>query len=70
MYSKMKYTATYKWEEREFNFQETYEPLDFVRNNEDVDLFIKSEWKIIIDIPLVIRLMSECYKNLLETNYL
>lgn len=66
----MKYTATYKWEEREFNFQETYEPLDFVRNNEDVDLFIKSEWKIIIDIPLVIRLMSECYKNLLETNYL
>ena len=66
----MKYTATYKWEEREFNFQETYEPLDFVRNNEDVDLFIKSEWKIIIDIPLVIRLMSECYKNLLEINYL
>ena len=66
----MKYTANYKWEEREFNFQETYEPLDFVRNNEDVDLFIKSEWKIIIDIPLVIRLMSECYKNLLETNYL
>lgn len=66
----MKYTATYKWEEREFNFQENYEPLDFVRNNEDVDLFIKSEWKIIIDIPLVIRLMSECYKNLLETNYL
>lgn len=66
----MKYTATYKWEEKEFNFQENYEPLDFVRNNEDVDLFTKSEWKIIIDIPLVIRLMSECYKNLLETNYL
>lgn len=66
----MKYTATYKWEEREFNFQETYEPLDFVRNNEDVDLFIKSEWKIIIDIPLVIRLMSECYSDMLKENYL
>lgn len=66
----MKYTATYKWEEREFNFQPNYEPLDFVRNNDNVDLFTKAEWKIIIDIPLVIRLMSECYKNLLETNYL
>ena len=66
----MKYTAEYKGKDVEFNFQETYEPLDFVRNNEDVDLFTKSEWKIIIDIPLVIRLMSECYKNLLETNYL
>ena len=66
----MKYTANYKWEELEFNFQENYEPLDFVRNNDDVDLFTKEWWKIIIDYPLVIKLMTECYKNLLETNYL
>ena len=66
----MKYTATYKWEEIEFNFQETYEPLDFVRNNDTVDLFTKENWKVIIDYPLVIRLMSECYKDMLEKNYL
>lgn len=66
----MKYTATYKWEEMEFNFQETYEPLDFVRNNDTVDLFTKENWKVIIDYPLVIRLMSECYKDMLEKNYL
>jgi len=66
----MKYTATYKWEEREFNFQETYEPLDFIRNNDDVDLFKKEGGKVVIDYELVIRLMSECYKKLLETNYL
>ena len=66
----MKYTATYKGEEKEFNFQETYEPLDFVRNNEDVDLFTKVKWEIVIDIPLVIRLMSECYRDLLTKNYL
>lgn len=66
----MKYTANYKWEELEFNFQETYEPLDFVRNNDDVDLFKKEGGKVVIDYELVIRLMSECYKKLLETNYL
>lgn len=66
----MKYTATYKWEQMEFNFQETYEPLDFVRNNDTVDLFTKENWKVIIDYPLVIRLMSECYKDMLEKNYL
>ena len=66
----MKYTATYKWEEMEFNFEPTYEPLDFVRNNDTVDLFTKENWKIIIDYPLVIRLMWECYKDLLTKNYL
>ena len=66
----MKYTAIYKWEQMEFNFQETYEPLDFVRNNDTVDLFTKENWKVIIDYPLVIRLMSECYKDMLEKNYL
>jgi len=66
----MKYTANYKWEEMEFNFQETYEPLDFVRNNDDVDLFKKEGGKVVIDYELVIRLMSECYKDLLTKNYL
>ena len=66
----MKYTANYKWEELEFNFQETYEPLDFVRNNDDVDLFKKEGGKVVIDYELVIRLMSECYKDLLTKNYL
>ena len=66
----MRYTATYKWEERTFNFQENYEPLDFVRNNEDVDLFTKNNWKVEIDYELVIRLMSECYADMLKENYL
>jgi len=66
----MKYTANYKWEEMEFNFQETYEPLDFVRNNDDVDLFKKEGGKVVIDYELVIRLMSECYSNMLRENYL
>ena len=52
------------------NFQENYEPLDFVRNNEDVDLFTKHNWKIEIDYELVIRLMSECYRDMLTENYL
>jgi len=54
----------------EFNFQETYEPLDFVRNNDDVDLFKKEGGKVVIDYELVIRLMSECYSNMLRENYL
>lgn len=66
----MKYTAEFKGKDVEFNFQETYEPLDFVRNNEDVDLFKKEGGKIEIDYELVIRLMSECYKDLLTKNYL
>jgi hypothetical protein len=54
----------------EFNFQETYEPLDFVRNNEDFDFFTKVNGKVVIDISLVVRLMSECYRDMLENNYL
>jgi hypothetical protein len=54
----------------EFNFQETYEPLDFVRNNEEFDFFTKENGKVVIDIHLVIRLMSECYRDMLEKNYL
>ena len=66
----MKYTATYKGKDVEFNFQETYEPLDFVRNNEDFDFFTKEWDKVVIDIHLVVRLMSECYRDMLEENYL
>lgn len=66
----MKYTANYKWDELEFNYEPNYEPLDFVRNNDGVDLFKKTNWKIEIDYDLVIRLMSECYKDLLTKNYL
>jgi hypothetical protein len=66
----MKYTATYKWDELEFNYEPNYEPLDFVRNNDTVELFKKTNWKIEIDYELVIRLMSECYKDLLTKNYL
>ena len=66
----MKYIAVYKWEEMKFNFKENYDPLDFVRNNDDVDLFTKNNWKIEIDYELVVRLMSECYRNMLEENYL
>ena len=54
----------------EFNFQETYEPLDFVRNNEDFDFFTKENGNVVIDIHLVVRLMSECYSNMLSENYL
>ena len=66
----MKYTAEYKGKDVEFNFQETYEPLDFVRNNEDFDFFTKENGKVVIDIHLVVRLMSECYRDMLENNYL
>jgi hypothetical protein len=54
----------------EFNFQENYEPLDFVRNNEDFDFFTKENGKVVIDIHLVVRLMAECYRDMLEQNYL
>ena len=66
----MKYTAEYKGKDVEFNFQETYEPLDFVRNNEEFDFFTKVNGKVVIDISLVVRLMSECYRDMLENNYL
>ena len=66
----MKYTAEYKWKDVEFNFQENYEPLDFVRNNEEFDFFTNENGKLVIDIHLVVRLMSECYRDMLEKNYL
>jgi hypothetical protein len=66
----MKYTANYKWEELEFNYEPNYEPLDFIRNNDTVDLFKNENGKVLIDYELVIKLMSECYKDLLTKNYL
>ena len=66
----MKYTAEFKGNDVEFNFQENYEPLDFVRNNEDFDFFTKENGKVVIDIHLVVRLMAECYRDMLEKNYL
>lgn len=66
----MKYTATYKWEEIKLNFEPTYDPMDFIRNNEELNLFTIENWKPKVDMETVIKLMQECYKNLLETNYL
>lgn len=65
----MKYTATYKWEEMEFNYEPTYDILDFVRNN-TVDLFKNQRGTVVIDNDLVVKLMVECYKDMLEKNYL
>ena len=65
----MKYTATYKWEEMEFNYEPTYDILDFVRNN-TVDLFKNQRGTVVIDTELVVKLMVECYKDMLEKNYL
>ena len=48
----MKYTANYKWDELEFNYEPNYEPLDFVRNNDTVELFKKTNWKIEIDLTI------------------
>lgn len=66
----MKYTATIKWEKVELNYDPKYEPLDFLRNNDELNLFTIENWKPKIDMETVLQLMVECYKNLLETNYL
>lgn len=66
----MKYTATIKWEKVKLNYDPKYEPLDFLRNNEDLNLFTIENWKPKIDMECVLQIMVECYKNLLETNYL
>lgn len=47
-----------------------YDPQDFVRNNDIQDLFLVENWDWKINMELVVRLMQECYKQLLETNYL
>lgn len=66
----MKYTAIIKGKEVELNYETSYDPQDFVRNNDIQDLFIIENWDWKINMELVVRLMQECYKQLLETNYL
>ena len=66
----MKYTAIIKGNEVELNYEPTYDPQDFVRNNDIQDLFLVENWDWKINMELVVRLMQECYKQLLETNYL
>ena len=66
----MKYNVFYKGNTYSFNFDPKYDPMDFVRNNEEFDFFTKENGKVVIDIHLVIRLMSECYRDMLEKNYL
>jgi hypothetical protein len=66
----MKYTAEYKWKEVEFNYEPTYEPMDFIRNNDHIDLFTIENWKPKIDMETVIFLMKMCYSQMLRENYL
>lgn len=66
----MKYNAFYKGNIYEFNFDPKYDPMDFVRNNEDIDFFTVVDWKPQINMEAVIEIMGECYKDLLEKNYL
>lgn len=60
----MKYTATLEWKQVELNFSPKYDPLDFLRNN---DIFEDAEN---IDMKVILELMEQCYKDMLEKNYL
>jgi hypothetical protein len=44
--------------------------MDFIRNNEEINFFKIEDWKPKINMEAVIEIMWECYKNLLEKNYL
>jgi hypothetical protein len=44
--------------------------MDFVRNNEDINFFTIEDWKPKVNLEAVIEIMWECYKDLLEKNYL
>ena len=66
----MKYNAYYKGTTYEFNFDPKYDPMDFIRNNEDISFFTVVEWKPQINMEAVIEIMWECYKDLLTKNYL
>ena len=61
----MKYTANYNWKEVELNFNPKYDPLDFLRNN---DVFDTEDEEL--NMKKIIELMVECYKDMLEKNYL
>ena len=60
----MKYTATLEWKQVELNFNPKYDPLDFLRNNEIFEDAENVDMKVILD------LMVQCYKDMLEENYL
>lgn len=60
----MKYTATLEWKQVKLNFSPKYDPLDFLRNN---DIFEDAEN---IDMKVILELMEQCYKDMLEKNYL
>lgn len=60
----MKYTATLEWKQVELNFNPKYDPLDFLRNNE---IFEDAEN---VDMKVILELMVQCYKDMLEENYL
>ncbi len=62
----MKYTANYKWKELELNFNPKYDPLDFLRNNDVFDEEDLSE----VNMQVILELMEQCYKDMLEKNYL
>lgn len=66
----MKYNAFYKGHTYSFNFDPKYDPMDFVRNNEDIDFFTIENWKPKINMEAVVEIMGECYKDLLTKNYL
>lgn len=65
----MKYNAFYKGHCYEFNFDPKYDPMDFIRNNEDINFFKIEDWKPKINMEAVIEIMGECYKDLLFKNY-
>lgn len=60
----MKYEATLNWKKVELDFSPKYDPLDFLRNN---DVFEDTEN---IDMKVILELMEQCYKDMLEKNYL
>ena len=66
----MKYNAFYKGNIYEFNFDPKYDPMDFIRNNDEINFFTIENWKPKINMKEVIEIMWECYKDLLEKNYL
>jgi hypothetical protein len=66
----MKYNAFYNGNCYEFNFDPKYDPMDFVRNNEDIDFFTIENWKPKINMEAIVEIMSECYREMLEKNYL
>lgn len=66
----MKYNAFYKGHTYSFNYDPKYEPMDFIRNNEDIDFFKVVDWKPVINMEAVVEIMIECYKDMLEKNYI